>query len=55
MSNSVFGKPNRPQTPVTGIITNDYGAQGEAAMKERYDQVKSYVSFELLRLSNTPS
>ena len=42
---AAFGKPNRPQTPVTGIITNEYGAHGEAMLQERYAQWKAQVSF----------
>ena len=31
-----FGKPNRPQTPVNGIIHAEYTARSEAEMLERY-------------------
>lgn len=41
---SAYGKPNRPQTPVNGIITNNYGMRSEQVMKERYDNWKSSVS-----------
>ena len=40
----VFGKPNRPQTPLNQLITNDYGMKGEAEMKERYEALKTSVS-----------
>ena len=41
---AAFGKPNRPQTPVTGIIMNEYGAHGEAVQVERYTMWKQQVS-----------
>mmetsp|Transcript_13398 Transcript_13398/g.16057 ORF Transcript_13398/g.16057 Transcript_13398/m.16057 type:complete len:84 (+) Transcript_13398:405-656(+) len=37
-----FGKPNRPQTPVTGIIMNEYGTHGEAVLLERYTIWKAH-------------
>lgn len=46
IASGTFGKPNRPHTPVMGIINNENGALGEAMMKERYDHVKNSVSFE---------
>lgn len=41
IASGTFGKPNRPHTPVMGIINNENGALGEAMMKERYDHVKN--------------
>ena len=37
---ATFGKPNRPQTPVNGIIMNDYGANSEAVLQQRYQEWK---------------
>ena len=34
---SVFGKANRPQTPVKGIITGDYGQVAEQYYKAQRD------------------
>ena len=34
-----FGKANRPQTPVRGIISGDYANQAEIDLKEKYLQV----------------
>ena len=34
---SVFGKANRPQTPVKGIITGDYGQVAEQFYKAQRD------------------
>ena len=32
--NASFGRPNRPQTPVKGIITGDYGSVAEAYYRD---------------------
>lgn len=37
---ATFGKPNRPQTPVNGIITNTYGCESEAVLQARYQNWK---------------
>lgn len=39
-ASQAFGRANRPQTPVTGIINNAYGERESEALKERYDQWK---------------
>ena len=42
--NSTFGRPNRPQTPVNGIITNMYGEESEAHLQQKYAHWKQSVS-----------
>lgn len=39
-----FGRANRPQTPVNGIINNMYGEQGSEQLQERYTMWKQQVS-----------
>lgn len=39
-----YGKPNRPQTPVNGIITNYYGDEEEAHLQQKYAYWKQSVS-----------
>lgn len=39
-----YGKKNRPQTPVGGIIKNDYGRSAAEQQIERYAAWKAYVS-----------
>jgi len=38
IENMAFGKANRPQTPVGGIIMNNYGEEGEIALQQKYQQ-----------------
>jgi hypothetical protein len=38
-----FGKRNRPQTPVTGILANLYGEQAGSEMQKRYVFQKEMV------------
>ena len=40
-SSFTYGRPNRPQTPVTGIIKYDYANESEVQMMNRYSQLKS--------------
>ena len=35
-NNASFGKKNRPQTPVKGIISGDYGNQAEKEIVNKY-------------------
>jgi hypothetical protein len=39
-----YGKKNRPQTPVSGILMNDYGRAATEQQLERYARWKEYVS-----------
>ena len=39
-----FGRQNRPQTPVNGIINNEYGEVEHEALQARYEQWKQHVS-----------
>lgn len=41
---NTFGRPNRPQTPVNGIITNYYGEESEAHLQQKYAHWKQSVS-----------
>jgi len=41
-----FGRPNRPQTPVNGIITNYYGEESEACLQQKYAHWKHNVSID---------
>ncbi len=41
-----FGKPNRPSTPIQGVISNFYGESAEHDQKDKYDihyQLKKQV------------
>jgi len=40
-----FGRPNRPQTPVHGIIMNNYGEESEMHLANKYAVWKHSVSF----------
>ncbi len=44
IENMAFGKANRPQTPVGGIIMNNYGEEGEIALQQKYQQFMQAVS-----------
>ena len=37
-----FGKKNRPQTPVKGIILNSYGETAREDIQEKYKHIKDY-------------
>ena len=39
-----FGKANRPQTPVGGIIKNNYGEEGELNQIAKYAEFMAMVS-----------
>ena len=39
-----YGRANRPQTPVTGIINQEYGADAEMETLDKYEQWKQSVS-----------
>lgn len=39
-----FGKPNRPSTPINGIISNYYGATAHQEIEEKYT-----LNYELVR------
>ena len=39
-----YGRPNRPQTPVQGVIHAEYTARSEALMRERYEAWMTNVS-----------
>lgn len=41
---SAFGKKNRAQTPVKGMIQNDYGSAAEQYFKGRQDETLHRVS-----------
>ena len=45
VSLSAFGKANRAQTPVKGIITGSYGEAAEQYFKNRQDETLVRVSF----------
>jgi hypothetical protein len=49
---SSFGKKNRPQTPVKGIITNEYGQDAEVHYRKQSDDVQARVSQSNFCLSN---
>lgn len=42
--NMAFGKANRPQTPVGGIIRNNYGEEGELIQHAKYQEFMAMVS-----------
>ena len=42
-----FGKPNRPSTPISGVISNYYGETAVAEISEKYQ-----IQEELVRLKN---
>ena len=37
-----YGRANRPQTPVKGIILNTYGETAGAALQDKYRELKDY-------------
>ena len=37
-----YGRANRPQTPVKGIILNAYGETAREDLQDRYKQIKTY-------------
>ena len=39
-----FGRMNRPQTPVNGIIMNEYGERESEALQAKYQMMKQSVS-----------
>jgi hypothetical protein len=39
-----YGKRNRPQTPVGGIIANEFGVKATEQLQQRYAQWKQFVS-----------
>lgn len=43
-ANMAFGKANRPQTPVGGIIKNNYGEEGELVQLAKYQEFMAMVS-----------
>ena len=38
--NFTYGKANRPQTPIDGIISNDFGENASYALQTRYGYLK---------------
>ena len=44
---NAYGKPNRPQTPVKGIITGDYGQVAESYYKAQREAANIAVSYRL--------
>ena len=40
--NFTFGKANRPQTPINGIICNDFGETSAQALQSRYAELKNF-------------
>ena len=40
-SSFTYGRPNRPQTPVNGIIKYDYANESEVQMMNRYSHLKN--------------
>ena len=44
MAMSSFGKANRTQTPVKGIINNDYGLEAESFYRQRQEESFNRVS-----------
>ena len=38
-ANAVFGKANRPSTPIQGVISFTYANMAEQDLSEKYDQV----------------
>lgn len=45
-SDFTFGKRNRPQTPVGGIIQNEFGERARQHQEERYAQWQVMVSYK---------
>ena len=45
---ATFGRANRPQTPVNGIIMNNYGEESELCLQQKYAQWKQSVSSQSL-------
>ncbi len=37
-----YGRANRPQTPVKGIILNTYGETAGACLQDKYRELKDY-------------
>lgn len=50
-SEHAFGRPNRPQTPVAGIVSNNYGEMAGATMQSRYATMKEMQKTQTQGLS----
>ena len=49
-----FGRPNRPSTPINGVISNHYGESAVHDIQQRYELQHELVSylFEGVNLSS---
>jgi hypothetical protein len=46
-----FGRPNRPSTPIMGVISNHYGESAVNEIQEKYQMQHELVSFNYLKIS----
>ncbi len=46
LDSMAFGKPNRPSTPINGVISNVYGESAVTEINQRYE-----LNAELVRLN----
>ena len=47
-----YGRPNRPQTPIDGIIRNNFGKSATSNMQDRYKSLKQYKKYSLPKSNN---
>ena len=50
--NFTFGKPNRPQTPIDGIISNHFGQEASDQLQSRYGLLKEFKKETSPRTNN---
>jgi hypothetical protein len=43
-----FGKPNRPSTPIQGVISNHYGENAAQEIQDKYVMQHELVCYTLL-------
>lgn len=47
-----YGRPNRPQTPIDGIIRNNFGESAGHNLQDRYKSLKQYKNVNKPRCNN---
>lgn len=47
-----YGRPNRPQTPIDGIIRNNFGESATANIQDRYKSLKEYKKLSVPKSNN---
>ena len=47
-----YGRPNRPQTPIDGIIRNNFGEGATKNLQDRYRSLKQYKKLSAPKCNN---